>query len=113
MILRKSELFSASLPNLAKLSRLLNKQLYSGGKQMTTIQTERLLIRDHIFSDLPGFHQLLSNTAAMIYLPGLQSDCIEESQSKLKDAIQEAASYQRESISLLFLIRKAKLTLEK
>jgi len=61
-----------------------------------TLETPRLIIRDHIFSDLQSHHELLSNKKVMYYLPELATDTIEESEKNLQAAISGIDSLNRE-----------------
>ena len=61
-----------------------------------TLETPRLIIHDHIFSDLQSHHELLSNKKVMYYLPELATDTIEESEKNLQAAISGIDSLNRE-----------------
>ena len=50
---------------------------------MTTIHTDRLIIRDHIAEDLNNLHKLISNNEVMFYLPEIMTKTLEESNKKL------------------------------
>lgn len=55
---------------------------------MTYMQTERLIIRDHVNDDLATMHTLLSDSKAMYYLQDIQTFSIQESMDNLKTAIE-------------------------
>lgn len=57
---------------------------------MIKIETERLLIREHILEDLNGLHRLISDEKAMYYLPEIKTATLEESKQNLYEAIKEA-----------------------
>lgn len=56
---------------------------------MIEITTKRLIIRDHIKSDLLDIHALLSDDECMYYLPDIKTNNIKESEDNLKIAIEE------------------------
>lgn len=62
---------------------------------MIKIETERLLIRDHIEEDLYPMHEMLSNKKVMFYIRDLLSHNIEDSKNNLNVAITEANSSNR------------------
>jgi [ribosomal protein S5]-alanine N-acetyltransferase len=57
---------------------------------MISIETNRLIIRDHIAEDLLPLHSLLSNEQAMYYIPDLRIENLKESNANLSVAINEA-----------------------
>ena len=56
---------------------------------MIRIETQRLIIRDHILEDLPSYHRLMSDQESMFFLPDLFSTSLEESRRTLDIAIDE------------------------
>ena len=62
---------------------------------MIQIETNRLIIRDHIKEDLIPMHELLSDKKAMFYLPEIRTENIEESRENLQLAIDEANATNR------------------
>ncbi|SCZ10990.1 hypothetical protein, partial [Alkaliphilus peptidifermentans] len=59
------------------------------------LETERLIIRDHIVSDLDTHHQLFSNSKIMYYLQDLKTHTIDESMKNLLLAIEEISNNNR------------------
>lgn len=57
---------------------------------MVKIETDRLIIRDHIEEDIDALHSLLSDEKAMYYLPDLKTDTLDESKENLYEAIKES-----------------------
>lgn len=57
---------------------------------MISIETDRLIIRDHIEKDIYPLHKLLSNDKAMYYLPELKTNSLDESKLNLYEAIKES-----------------------
>jgi ribosomal-protein-alanine N-acetyltransferase len=57
---------------------------------MIRIETDRLIIRDHIHDDLESLHNLISNDEVMYYLPEIKIKSIEESKVNLDEAISES-----------------------
>jgi len=55
---------------------------------MTILETERLIIRDYIDSDLPEYHKLLSDKQNMYFLDDITTNSLEESHESLKNAIE-------------------------
>jgi ribosomal-protein-alanine N-acetyltransferase len=56
---------------------------------MIQLYTERLIIRDHILSDLTEHHELLSDEISMKYLPEIKTKNIKESKVNLIKSIEE------------------------
>ena len=54
---------------------------------MTTLETDRLILRGYKESDLNDLHRLLSDKKAMYFLDDIGTNSIEESAKNLKDAI--------------------------
>jgi len=54
------------------------------------IETDRLIIRDHIDQDVDSIHILLSDEKAMYYLPDIKTDTLDESKQNLYEAIKES-----------------------
>lgn len=67
-----------------------------------TIQiiTERLLIRDHKWSDLESQHKLLTDPISMRYLPEIRTSTIDESRANLAEAISEIGAPERKRVFL-------------
>jgi len=59
------------------------------------LETEHLLIRDHVEGDLHPFFALVSDRNVMRYLPEIYCDALEGVQEKLRENIAEAGSIQR------------------
>jgi ribosomal-protein-alanine N-acetyltransferase len=57
---------------------------------MIQLYTGRLIIRDHISSDLMEHHELLSDETSMKYLPEIKTKNMEESKRNLIKSIEEA-----------------------
>ncbi|MDD7793298.1 GNAT family N-acetyltransferase [Clostridium sp. 'White wine YQ'] len=57
---------------------------------MIKLETERLIIRDHIEEDINSLHSLISNDEAMYYLPEIKTHTLDESMENLYEAIKEA-----------------------
>lgn len=57
---------------------------------MVKIETERLIIRDHIEQDINLLHRLLSDDKAMYYLPDIKTNNLDESKLNLSEAIKES-----------------------
>lgn len=54
-----------------------------------SLQTDRLIIRDHVHEDLYTHHCLISNPIVMYYLQDIQTHSFEESEENLLQAIKE------------------------
>lgn len=59
------------------------------------LETERLLLRDHVPDDLPSHHALLSDAKAMVYLPDLKTESLEQSKANLSEALSEIGAEAR------------------
>jgi ribosomal-protein-alanine N-acetyltransferase len=57
---------------------------------MIRIETERLVIRDHVMDDIEPLHNLLSDEESMYYLPDICTDSLEESKINLIESINES-----------------------
>lgn len=57
---------------------------------MVRLETDRLIIRDHVESDISSLHKLLINEKAMYYLPEIQTNNMDESKQNLYEAIKES-----------------------
>lgn len=62
---------------------------------MVLLTTERLILRDHIPDDLEAMHTLLSDPAAMFYLPEIRTKTLEETRANLETAVNEARQERR------------------
>ncbi|MDP4110323.1 MAG: N-acetyltransferase, partial [Bacillota bacterium] len=62
---------------------------------MILLNTPRLLIRDHIKSDLQSHHKLLSDPKVMWFLQDIMTQSLEQSRVNLVQAIDEIDSPQR------------------
>ena len=56
---------------------------------MIYIKTERLIIRDHIASDIEAFHSLYTDQRVMHFIPSLLSKSLADSEKSLLNAIAE------------------------
>ncbi len=72
---------------------------------MISVPTARLLVRDHLPSDLADLHSLLSDAEVMRYLPDIRCDSRAESQANLREAMEEAASPDRRKYFLAMVQR--------
>ena len=73
---------------------------------MIELQTERLIIRDHVPEDLPAMHGLLSNAVAMHYLPDIRTATPEESLGNLETALAENSRLDREKFFFAIVDRR-------
>lgn len=69
------------------------------------LETDRLLLREHVAEDLPDYHTLLSDCRAMRYLPKMQTNDLKKAEKNLRKAIEQAKSSRRE---LYFLCMEEK-----
>lgn len=74
---------------------------------MISLNTERLLIRDHIAEDIKDLHRLLSHPIAMKYLPEIATQTLEESRSNLEAALNEVSSSVRNRFFLAILEKRS------
>ena len=58
---------------------------------MVKLETERLIIRDHMKSDIMPLHSLLSDKKTMYFLEDLITNSLEESDQNLSVSIEEAS----------------------
>lgn len=65
-----------------------------------TLETERMILRDHRFSDLETHHGLFSDETAMYYLQDIQTHSIAESEANLIFAMEEIGRKDRAHIFL-------------
>ncbi len=64
------------------------------------LETERMILRDHVPSDLPTHHALFTDEKAMHYLADLQTRTMAESESNLQFSMKEIGSGDRAHIFL-------------
>lgn len=57
---------------------------------MIRIETERLIIRDHVEQDIYSLHKLISDDKTMYYLPEIKTNNLDESLENLYEAIKES-----------------------
>lgn len=57
---------------------------------MVRLETERLIIRDHISEDLENHHKLMSDPEIMTYIEDIMTTSLEDSQNNLKFSIVES-----------------------
>ncbi|WP_238881500.1 GNAT family N-acetyltransferase [Clostridium sp. YIM B02551] len=62
---------------------------------MIKLETERLIIRDHIEEDINSLHSLISNDEAMYYLPEIRTNTLDKSKENLYEAIKESKMEKR------------------
>ena len=62
---------------------------------MVILTTERLIIRDHVLSDLMSHHMLLSDAASMYYLQDIKTETLRESEENLILSIDEIDNLDR------------------
>ena len=62
---------------------------------MKRLETERLIIRDPLVTDIDGWHQLLSDAKTMYYLDDIMTSTLEESRKNLEVAITESQNPNR------------------
>lgn len=73
---------------------------------MVKLESQRLVIRDHIEDDLLEIHSLLYHPVEMYFLPNLRSNSIDESRIRLDEAINEAnRSSNREKYFFAMLLK--------
>jgi ribosomal-protein-alanine N-acetyltransferase len=63
-------------------------------------ETERMVLRDHVPSDLQTHHALLSDNKAMYYLPDIGTHSVAESEENLQFAMKEIGSKNRAHVFL-------------
>ena len=68
---------------------------------MVKLFTDRLIIRDPVFSDLQNHHELISNNNVMRYTQKMKPDSIEDSKKELLKAIEEAKLADRKLYTLI------------
>lgn len=62
---------------------------------MIRLETDRLVIRDHIESDLDNHHSLISDIEVMTYLQDIKTNSLEQSKENLTFSINESQSSER------------------
>jgi len=63
---------------------------------MISLQTDRLIIRDHVSDDINDYYALFSNKEAMYYLPKSYLETIDAAQKQLDMIIQESTRDDRQ-----------------
>lgn len=67
---------------------------------MIRMETERLIIRDHIYEDLEGLHQLLSSEENTFFIADLRTYSMDESRENLFEAMKHAKLDHRTKVFL-------------
>lgn len=67
---------------------------------MIELETERLMIREHVEEDLYNLHELLSDSKVMYFLDDLKTSTLEESKENLEVSISESQKQDREKYFL-------------
>lgn len=62
---------------------------------MLILETERLIVRDHVYEDLETMHKLLSDPEAMYYLDDIKTESVEGTLDNLLTAINEVGLEKR------------------
>jgi len=75
---------------------------------MVIIESDRLIIRDHIEEDLNSMHKLLSNEKAMLYLPDIKTNTLDESKNNLYEAIKESKLENRRKYFFAIILKDTK-----
>ena len=57
---------------------------------MIRLETERLVIRDHVLEDLIPMHTLVSDADTMKFMPDIKTDTLEQTRQNLETAIRES-----------------------
>lgn len=73
---------------------------------MLKIETNRLIIRDHIEEDIEVMHTLLSDEKAMFYLPDIKTNTLDESKQNLYEAIKESKLEKRTKFFFAIMIKE-------
>ena len=79
---------------------MMNGNMETNQPGFIQLETERMILRDHHFSDLITHHALLSDKKAMYYLPDICTCTLAESESNLQFAMKEIGSESRAHIFL-------------
>jgi [ribosomal protein S5]-alanine N-acetyltransferase len=67
---------------------------------MINLETERLIIRDHILSDLDSHHKLISNEKNMYYLDDIKTHDVQESRKNLQSTMDDMDNPNRKNYFL-------------
>ena len=59
------------------------------------LETERLILRDYVWEDLPNYFRLKNDQRTMYYLPDIRLDSCEEAERELREVLADAASPDR------------------
>lgn len=62
---------------------------------MIRLETERLIIRDHVMEDLKDHHRLMSDIEVMSYIQDIMTHSLEESKENLQFSIMESKQVNR------------------
>jgi [ribosomal protein S5]-alanine N-acetyltransferase len=73
---------------------------------MIKLETQRLIIRDHIMEDLLPLHSLISDEKAMFYIPDIKTSSLEESKENLRVSMTEAKLENREKYFLAITLKE-------
>lgn len=73
---------------------------------MVKIETDRLIIRDHLENDIDSLHELLINEKAMYYLPYIRTTTMDESKQNLYEAIKHSKLKNRKKYFFAILMKE-------
>lgn len=73
---------------------------------MIRLETDRLIIRDHIEEDLLPLHSLISDEKAMFYIPDIKTRNLDESKENLRVSMTEAKLKNREKYFLAITLKE-------
>ena len=74
---------------------------------MILMWTSRLVIRDHVWDDLEAYHSLVSDRAAMRYLPEIYCRDMDKTRARLRVAIEESQRQRRRKYFLAVLLAES------
>ncbi|MGB3367510.1 MAG: GNAT family protein [Acidaminobacteraceae bacterium] len=75
---------------------------------MIRLESERLIIRDHIESDLENHHSLISDIEVMTYIQDIMTNSLDQSKENLEFSIKESRSSDRRCYFFLVELKKTK-----
>lgn len=70
---------------------------------MLSLETERLIIRDHLIEDLEGLHELLSDADNTYFIQDLRTKTMDETRENLFEAIKQSTLDDRRKVFLAIL----------
>ena len=76
---------------------------------MLILEGVRIILRDHIISDLEDMHEWISDNKIMRFLPGMKTSSIDETKNRLIESIEESLKSNRKKYFFAVLLKTGEI----